>query len=118
MGMLSRHGPVNAAREYNRLVKSDRTFRLIAASVVIFLLSFFLQLSSVHTYCEDRTWAGVFGVIAAVVFVILLRNRAGSTLRKVMSGIGLTLCLLAVGIDVAFIVYFTHLCRHMFDQLH
>jgi len=109
---------VNAAREYNRLVKSDRTFRLIAASVVIFLLSFFLQLSSVHTYCEDRTWAGVFGVIATVVFVLFLRNHATSMVRKIVSGVGLALCLLAVGIDVAFIVHFTHVCRHMFDQLH
>ena len=35
-----------------------------------------------------------------------------------MSAVALTLCLLAVAIDGTFIVYATHDCRHMFDQLH
>jgi len=106
------------AREYNRLVKSARTFLLLAASVVIFLLSFFLPLFSVHTYCENRTAAVVFGGIATIVFVLFLRNHATSMASKIVSGIGVALCLLALAINVAFIVYATRLCRHMFDQLH
>ena len=31
--------------------------------------------------------------------------------------IGGALCFLALAVNVAFILYATHLCRHMFDQL-
>jgi heme A synthase len=99
-------------------VQQKQTSQLLAASVLIFLLSLFLPPFSVHTYCENRSWAGVFGVIAAALFVMFLRNRPRSAGRKVAFAAGLTLCVLAVGIDVAFISYATHLCGHMFDQLH
>lgn len=103
---------------YNRRVKRDRTLRFLALSVLIFLFSLLLPPFSVHTYCEHRTWAGIFGIIAVVIFGMHLRNRAASIGRKIMSAVALTLCLLAVAIDVAFIVYATRVCRHMFDQLH
>ena len=91
---------------------------LVSASLVIFLLSFFLPLASVHTYCEDRTIAAVFGLISIAVFLMLLRNRAASTFKKTLATIGGALCFLALAVNVAFILYATHLCRHMFDQLH
>jgi hypothetical protein len=83
----------------------------------MFVLSFFLPLVSVHTYCENRSIAAVFGVLSITVFVLLIRGQAASTARKVASGVGMTLCVLAVAVNVAFIVYATHLCRHMFDKL-
>ena len=98
-------------------MKNDRTFQLLLAAVLIFLLSLLLPPFSVHTYCENRRVAGVFGISAAIVFFICLRN-PGLKIRKISSGIVLALCLLAIWIDVAFIIYATHLCRHMFDQLH
>jgi hypothetical protein len=98
-------------------VKSDQTSLLFSASLLMFVLSFFLPLVSVHTYCENRSIAAVFGVLSITVFVLLIRGQAASTARKVASGVGMTLCVLAVAVNVAFIVYATHLCRHMFDKL-
>jgi hypothetical protein len=83
----------------------------------MFVLSLFLPLVSVHTYCEDRKVAAVFGVVSIAVFVFLFRGQAASTARKVPSGLGMTLCVLAVAVNVAFILYATHLCSHMFNQL-
>ena len=99
-------------------MKSDRTLLLVSASFLIFLLSFFLPLASLHTYCENRTIAAVFGLISIAVFLVLLRNRAASTFKKTVTIIGAALCFLALAVNVAFILYATHLCRHMFDQLH
>jgi len=99
-------------------VKSDRTLLLVSASFLILLLSFFLPLASLHTYCENRTIAAVFGFISIAVFLALLRNRAASTFKKTVTIIGAALCFLALAVNVAFILYATHLCRHMFDQLH
>ena len=83
----------------------------------MFVLSLFLPLVSVHTYCENRRVAAVFGVVSVTVFVLFFRNQAASTPQKVASAVGKTLCVLAVAVNVAFILYATHLCRHMFDQL-
>ncbi len=99
-------------------MKRERTSQLLAGAVLIFLLSLFLPPFSVHTYCENRSWAGIYTIIASVLFVMLLRNRAASAGRKIAFAVGLTLCALAAVIDIAFIAYATHTCRHMFDQLH
>ncbi len=98
-------------------MKSDQKFLLFSASLLMFVLSLFLPLASVHTYCENRSVAAVFGVVSITVFVFLFRGQAASTARKVASGVGMTLCVLAVSVNVAFVFYATHLCRHMFDQL-
>jgi len=98
-------------------VKPDRTLLLVSASLLIFVLSFFLPLASVHTYCENRTVAAFFGLISITLFLMFLRNRAASTAKKTVAMIGGALCFLALAANVAFILYATHLCRHMFDQL-
>jgi len=98
-------------------VKSDRTFLLLSASLLIFGLSLFLPLVSVHTYCENRSVAAVFGVVSITLFLFFFRNHAASTGRKMASVVGQALSVLAVAVNVAFILYATHLCRHMFDQL-
>ena len=82
------------------------------------LLRAFLPLASVHTYCENRTVSAVFGFISVTVFLMFLRNRATSTAKKTLAIMGGALCFLALAVNVAFILYATHLCRHMFDQLH
>ena len=98
-------------------MKSDRTFLLFSAALLMFVLSLFLPLVSVHTYCENRRVAARFGVVSIALFVFLIRVQPASTARKVASGVGMTLCVLAVAVNAAFILYATHLCRHMFDQL-
>lgn len=99
-------------------MKPDRTLLLVSASVLIFVFSLFLPLVSVHTYCENRTVAAVFGLISITVLLLFLRNQAASTAKKTMAIIGGVLCFLALAVNVAFIPYATHLCRHMSDQLH
>ena len=98
-------------------MKSDRKLLLFSASLLMFVLSLYLPLISVHTYCENRSVAAVFGVSSIALFVFLFRGQAASTARKVASGVGMTLCILALAVNVAFILYATHLCRHMFDKL-
>ena len=83
----------------------------------MFMLSLFLPLVSVHTYCENRSVAAVLGVVSITLLLFFFRSQAASTARKVASVVGKTLCVLAVALNVAFILYATHLCRHMFDEL-
>jgi hypothetical protein len=59
----------------------------------------------------------MFEFISITVFLLFLRNRAASTTKKTVAIIGGALCLPALAVNVAFILYATHLCRHMFDQL-
>ena len=92
-------------------MKTDRTLLLVSASLLIFVLSFFLPLVSVHTYCENRTLAAVFGVISITVLLMFLRYRAASTAKKTVATIGGALCLLALAVNVAFIFHATRLCR-------
>jgi len=98
-------------------VTSDKTVLFFSASLLIFALSLFLPLVSVHTYCENRSVAAVFGAGAIAVFLLFVRNRATSTARRVASGVGQILCVLAIAVNVAFMIYATHLCRHMFGRL-
>jgi hypothetical protein len=90
---------------------------LFSASLLIFMFSLCVPLLSVHTYCENRSVAAVFGFASLAVLVFLLRGQAASTTRKVASGAGVALCALTVVVNVAFILYATHLCRHMFDNV-
>jgi hypothetical protein len=83
----------------------------------MFVFSVFLPLISVHTYCENRNVAAVFGVGSIAVCVFLSRGQAATPARKIASGAGMALSVFALAVNVAFILYATHLCRHMFDKL-
>jgi hypothetical protein len=96
-------------------VKSDQTFLLLSASLPTSVVSLTLPLVSVHTYCQNRIIAAVFGVVSMTVFAFFFRGQGASTGRKVASVIGKVLCVLALAINVAFILHATRLCRHMFD---
>jgi hypothetical protein len=85
-------------------VTSDQTLRLVSASLATFVLSLFLPLVSVHTYYENRTIAGIFGVVGLTLFLFFFRNKATTTTRRVASVVGRVLCVLAVAANVAFIV--------------
>ena len=99
-------------------MKSERTLLLVTASILIFVFSFFLPLASIHSYCENRIIAAVFVVFSIAVVLLFFHNRALWTAKKTTAIIGGVLCFLALAVNVAFILYATHLCRHMFDQLH
>jgi len=99
-------------------VKPDRTLLLVTGSILIFVFSVFLPFASVHSYCENRIIAAVFGVVSVALFLLFFHNRARWNAKKTATVIGGVLCFLALAVNVAFILYATHLCRHMFDQLH
>ena len=96
-------------------MKSNHAFLLFATSLLVFVLSLFLHIVSVHTYCENRRVAALFGVVSIIVFVFFFRGQAASTARKVVSGIGMALCVLALAINVAFIIHATRLCGYLFE---
>ena len=120
LAAIAGRGNLSEVRQFKvelRGVKSDRKLLLFSSSILIFMFSFVLPLLSVHTYCENRSVAAAFGFGSIAVLVFLLRGQAASTARAVASGVGVALCVLAVVLNVAFILYATHLCRHMFDEL-
>ena len=90
---------------------------LLVPSLLILIVSLFLPLVSVHTYCENRTIAAIFGVIAILLFVFFFRSNSTDTVGKVTSRIGMSFCILALSVNVGFILLATKVCSHMFDQL-
>jgi drug/metabolite transporter superfamily protein YnfA len=98
-------------------MQTDRSVLLSVVALLIALLSYGLILTSVHTYCENRWVAALFGVAALLTLVFIIRNRAVTVSKKVLSGLAMSICLLSMAVDIAFIVYATRDCRHMFDQL-
>ncbi len=90
---------------------------LLFGAIVILVLSCFLPLVSVHTYCENRKVAAAFMVAAIVAFGFLFSDRATSTRQKVLAFISGAIFILAIGINATFIVWATEVCRHAFDLL-
>jgi len=98
-------------------VKPDRTVLFLLGACLILILSLYLPLVSVHKYCENRAVAAVFALISLVLLSWSFWNRTVSVLRKALLIIGVAFCFVAFSVNVAFILYATHLCRHMFDKL-
>jgi hypothetical protein len=88
---------------------------LAALALVIF--SYLLFVGSVHTYCENRPFAGVLVVASLADGYFLIRRWPIGVLRRVLSVIGTVLCLLSLAWNIFFIAWATHTCRHMFDLL-
>lgn len=97
--------------------KKDRTGTFFVAALLITGFSYVVVVLSVHTYCENRPFAGAFALAALVNGVLLLRNWPSTGLRRALSAAGVVLCLLAVAANVWFVIWATHTCRHMFDLL-
>lgn len=97
--------------------RADRSLILLGASLGLLLVSLALPIVSVHTYCENRVGASIFGVLSLTTVLLIVRNHASSRTRKMFAAVGVSTCLFAVAVNVAFIAYATHVCRHMFDQM-
>ena len=95
------------------MTESDPNF-LCGLAFALLLGSLALPAVSVHNYCENRAIAGVFGSGALIVGFVLARQPATPKAIKI---VGLMLSFLSLAINVLFVAYATHLCRHMFDQL-
>src|SRR5690349_7223022 len=99
---------------HSRRERTDRTVLLFGFSIPVGFLSWFLPLFSVHAYCENRVFACVYGLLAFILLIFFIRNSATNKWRKLLSGIGCAVSILSVAVNLAFVGYATHLCRHQF----
>ena len=100
----------------------DITSRLrqLGLTLLPFLLlvsSYLLVAVSVHTYCENRKFAAVLGAMTAALLVYFVRDLWLHRVHAAVRILGLLFCSLGLFIDVAFIIWATNTCRHMFDNL-
>jgi hypothetical protein len=98
-------------------MKGMRPVQAILAALGILLISYIFALASVHSYCENRKYVAVLGVLSIAMLVGCFRSRGESMPAKVALNFGKIFCVLALAINAAFIAIATHDCRHMFDQL-
>ena len=97
--------------------KRDRTGTFLVTALLVTGFSYVVVVLSVHTYCENRPFAGTLALAALVNAFLLLRNWPSTSLRRALSISGMLVCLLAVAANVWFIIWATNTCRHMFDLL-
>ena len=109
-------GDVTVDRDF-RSGKRDRTGTFFVTALLITGFSYVVVVLSVHTYCENRPFAGALALAALVNVFLLLHNWPSTSLRRAISASGLLLCLLAVAANVWFIIWATNSCKHMFDLL-
>jgi hypothetical protein len=100
-----------------KIDRIDRTGALFVTALLIGGFSYFVVVLSVHTYCENRPFAGTFAIAALVNGFFLLRNWPSSSPRRALSVSGMALCVLALAANIWFIIWATYTCRHMFDLL-
>jgi hypothetical protein len=100
-----------------RIDKKDRTGVFFVAALCVVGFSYVVDVLSVHTYCENRPFAGAIALAALVNCYLLLRNRPAAGFRRALSASGVVLCALAIAANVGFVIWATHTCRHMFDLL-
>lgn len=97
--------------------RRDRTGAFFIAALLITGFSYAVVVLSVHTYCENRPFAGTIALAALVNGFLLLRSWPSSVLRRALSASGIVLCLLSAAANVWFVIWATRTCRHMFDLL-
>jgi hypothetical protein len=100
--------------------RSDETYGtgvFFIAALLITGFSYAVVVLSVHTYCENRRFAGALALAALVNGFLLLRSWPSRVLRRALSASGMVLCLLSATANVWFVIWATHTCAHMFDLL-
>ena len=90
---------------------------LFVLAILEAFVSYVVELGSVHTYCENRAIVGVLAFMAAVIFALLIRNRATTSWKRILSAAGLIVCSLTMASGIAFIWYATKWCHQMLDSL-
>ena len=90
---------------------------LFGAAILEAFVSYVVELGSVHTYCENRPIVRALAFIAAVIFALLIWNRATASWKRILSALGLVVCSLTMASGIAFIWYATKWCHQMLDSL-
>jgi|HubBroStandDraft_6_1064221.scaffolds.fasta_scaffold2127476_1 hypothetical protein len=57
---------------------------------------------SVHTYCENRPIVGALTFVAAFIFTLFIRKRSDTFWKRILSGLGVAMCLLTTGVNIWF----------------
>lgn len=94
-----------------------RRLGLAISPFLLLILSYLVIAFSVHTYCENRKFVALLGVITAALLGYFVRDLWLQRAHAAVRVLGLLFCTLALFIDVAFIVSATNTCRHMLDNL-
>jgi drug/metabolite transporter superfamily protein YnfA len=100
-----------------RINRKDRTGVFFVAALCVVGFSYAVDVLSVHTYCENRPFAGALALAAVVNCYLLLRSWPAAGFRRALSASGVVFCVLAIAANVGFVIWATHTCRHMFDLL-
>src|SRR5258708_31037972 len=85
--------------------KRDRTGTFLVTALLVTGFSYVVVVLSVHTYCENRPFAGTLALAALVNAFLLLRNWPSTSLRRALSISGMLLCLLAAAAPFWFIFF-------------
>ena len=94
-----------------RKIQEDKTILLFGLALLMAFVCYFVILGSVHNYCDNRPIVGVLAIVPAVILVLLIRNRTAPLLKRVLSSLGIIICMLTTGAGIAFIWFATKVCR-------
>lgn len=98
-------------------MKNAKSVLLLALALLTALMSAFLPLGSVHTYCENRAGAGVLLAVAIAILCVRVRGSAKGLIPSVPTIVTYLACTLTVTLNVLFIVYASKLWRDHFRWL-
>ena len=98
-------------------MKNTKSVLQLALAVLTALMSAFLPLASVHTYCENRAGAGVLLAAAIAISCVRVRGSVKGPIPHALAILTYLACTLAVTFNVLFIVHASKLCRDYFRWL-
>jgi hypothetical protein len=98
-------------------MKNTKSVLLLALALLTAVMSAFLALASVHTYCEDRAGAGVLLAVAIAIAYVRVRSSVKGPILYAADILTYLACTLAVTVNVFFIVHASKLCRDYFRWL-
>jgi hypothetical protein len=98
-------------------MKNIKSVLLLALALLTAVMSVFLPLVSVHTYCENRAGAGVLLAVGIAISYVCVRGAIKGPIPHVLAIVTCLVCTLAVTVNVLFIVYASKLCQDYFRWL-
>lgn len=98
-------------------MKNTKSVLLLALALLTAVMSAFLPLASVHTYCENRAGAGVLLAVAIAILYVRVRGSVKGPVPLVLAIVTCLACTLAATFNVSFIVHASKLCRDHFEWL-
>jgi len=85
-------------------------FGLLCAVMLLLFLTMILIIASVHAYCENRSLAGLFALVATALEIALIRKKAYSRPINWINLITAICGLFTIGFNVLFIVDASRSC--------